>query len=234
MRVAPDEPRFTVGIAVGAWVAAFFLANLGGLLILSATGHADDGIEDFPLWLIAVLQVPLWLGLAGSAWFVSRRWGTGRLDRDYGMSFMAVDVVGLPIGIVTQLVFVPLLYRLLWFIDTSELAEPAENLTDKARGGAGAVVLLVLLVVIGAPLVEELFFRGLLLRSISARWSDGVAIAGSSVLFAMAHFQLLQLPALLLFGVVVGYCAVRTGRLGMSILAHVGFNATTVFLLLTG
>jgi membrane protease YdiL (CAAX protease family) len=35
-----------------------------------------------------------------------------------------------------------------------------------------------------------------------------------------------------LFGLVAGYLAMRTGRLGMSVLAHAGFNATTVFLLL--
>ena len=90
------------------------------------------------------------------------------------------------------------------------------------------MVLLVVLVVVGAPIIEELFFRGLLLRSIQARWSDTLALVGSSVLFGLAHFELLQLPALVMFGLVAGYCAQRTGRLGMSIWAHVGFNATTV------
>ena len=35
-----------------------------------------------------------------------------------------------------------------------------------------------------------------------------------------------------MFGLVAGYCAQRTGRLGMSICAHAGFNATTVVVLL--
>jgi uncharacterized protein len=231
--MAPDEPRFSLGIALGAWAAAFVFANVGGLILLEATGYADTSIADLPLWMIAILQVPLWLGLGGGAWFVSRHWGTGHLDRDYGFIVELHDVVGIPIGILTQLVFVPLLYRLLWFIDTSSLSEPAENLTSKARGGIGAV-LLVLLVVIGAPIIEELFFRGLVLRSILSRWSEGVAVAGSALLFGLAHFQLIQLPALFMFGLVVGYCAVRTGRLGLSIFVHVGFNATTVFLLLRG
>jgi membrane protease YdiL (CAAX protease family) len=33
---------------------------------------------------------------------------------------------------------------------------------------------------------------------------------------------------------VAGYCAQRTGRLGMSVFAHAGFNATTVLILLRG
>jgi membrane protease YdiL (CAAX protease family) len=32
------------------------------------------------------------------------------------------------------------------------------------------------------------------------------------------------------FGLVVGICFMRTGRLGMSILVHVGFNATGLLL----
>lgn len=231
--MAPDEPRFTPGVALGAWLAAFLFANIGGVLLLGLTGYSGTKLEDLPLWVIAILQVPLWIGLAGGAWVVSRRWGTGHLDRDYGLVVRPNDLLGVPIGIVTQLVFVPLLYKVLWFVDTSSLSEPAQNLTEKARGGFGAI-LLVLLVVVGAPVIEELFFRGLLLRSISSRWSDGVAVVGSAGLFAASHFQPLQLPALLLFGLVAGYCAVRTGRLGLSIFVHVGFNATTVFLLLRG
>jgi len=126
---------------------------------------------------------------------------------------------------------VPLLYRILSIVvDTSSVSEPAERLTDRAEGVG--VALLVVLVVVGAPIIEELFFRGLLLRSIQARWSDSLALWASAILFGLAHFELLQLPALVMFGLVAGYCAQRTGRLGMSIWAHVGFNATTVAFLL--
>ena len=171
------------------------------------------------------------MGLVGVVIIVSRRFGTGSLEKDYGFRFRTGDILGLPIGIVIQLVFVPLLYRILSIVvDTSSVSEPAERLTDRAEGLG--VALLVVLVVVGAPIIEELFFRGLLLRSIQARWSDSLALWASSILFGLAHFELLQLPALVMFGLVAGYCAQRTGRLGMSIWAHVGFNATTVAFLL--
>ena len=231
MRPAPDEPRFSVGIALAGWLAALVISNVGAVLILSATGYANTDYKDLPLWLIAVLQVPLWLGLLGAVIVVSRRFGTGSLRKDYGFWFRASDVIGVPIGVVVQLVFLPLLYRALSiFVDTSKVDEPAKNLTDRAQGIG--VVLLVVLVVVGAPIVEELFFRGLLLRSIEARWNDTLALWASAILFGLAHFELLQLPALVLFGLVAGYCAQRTGRLGMSIWAHAGFNATTVAFLL--
>jgi membrane protease YdiL (CAAX protease family) len=231
VRPAPDEPRFSIGIALAGWVAALLFSNIGAVIILAATGYSDTDYNDLPLWLIAVLQVPLWVGLVGVVVIVSRRFGTGSLEKDYGFRFRAGDVAGLPIGAIVQLVFVPLLYRLLSvFVDTSSVSDPAERLTDHAEGVG--VVLLVVLVVVGAPIIEELFFRGLLMRSIQARWSDTIALVGSSVLFGLAHFELLQLPALVMFGLVAGYCAQRTGRLGMSIWAHAGFNATTVAFLL--
>ena len=60
------------------------------------------------------------------------------------------------------------------------------------------------------------------------------AMVITSVLFGISHFQALQLPALAAFGLVLSILAHRTGRLGRSIWAHVGFNATTVVLLLAG
>jgi membrane protease YdiL (CAAX protease family) len=231
VRPAPDEPRFSIGIALAGWFAALLFSNIGAVAILAATDHTGTDFNDLPLWLIAVLQVPLWVGLVGVVVIVSRRFGTGSLAKDYGFRFRSGDLSGLPIGVVVQLVFVPLLYRLLSIVvDTSAVSEPAERLTDRAEGVG--VALLVVLVVVGAPIIEELFFRGLLLRSIQARWTDSLALFGSSILFGLAHFELLQLPALVMFGLVAGYCAQRTGRLGMSIWAHAGFNATTVAFLL--
>ena len=231
MRPAPDEPRFSLGIALAGWFAALVFSNIGAVAILAATDHTGTDYNDLPLWLIAVLQVPLWVGLVGVVVIVSRRFGTGSLKKDYGFRFRTSDLLGLPIGVVVQLVFVPLLYRLLSIVvDTSSVSDPAERLTDRAEGVG--VALLVVLVVVGAPIIEELFFRGLLLRSIQARWSDSLALVASSILFGLAHFELLQLPALVMFGLVAGYCAQRTGRLGMSIWAHAGFNATTVAFLL--
>jgi membrane protease YdiL (CAAX protease family) len=53
--------------------------------------------------------------------------------------------------------------------------------------------------------------------------------------FALSHFQLIQFPALFVFGLVVGALAVRFGRLGPSIWTHAGFNlASVVLLLLSG
>ena len=57
-------------------------------------------------------------------------------------------------------------------------------------------MLLVLIVVIAAPIVEELFYRGLLLRALERRVGNGWAVVWCGLIFGASHFELLQLPAL--------------------------------------
>jgi membrane protease YdiL (CAAX protease family) len=73
-----------------------------------------------------------------------------------------------------------------------------------------------------------LFYRGLVQRSLLNRLGRPAwAIILSAMFFAFAHMQSLQFPALVVVGAVFGVLAWRSGRLGLSIFAHVGFNLTT-------
>jgi membrane protease YdiL (CAAX protease family) len=175
--------------------------------------------------------LPLWFSLLAGTVIISHRWGTGRLRDDYGLRFRAFDLLGVPIGIATQAVLIPLYWAL--GINSNDVSGPARALTDRATRPA-EVTLLVLMVVVGAPIIEELFFRGLLMRSIQARWNDGLALVVSALFFAFVHFQAVQFAGLFVFGLVAGTCAQRTGRLGMGILAHAAFNGTALLMLLNG
>jgi membrane protease YdiL (CAAX protease family) len=168
-------------------------------------------------------------------WVVARLKGRG-LVADFGLRFKPLDVpVGAFWGAITQLVLIGLLYApLFWLTDISldEMSEPARDLTERASDPFG-VAMLILIVGIGAPIFEEIFYRGLLLRSLERRFGSVWAVVGSGLVFGLAHFQPLQAPALTLFGVVVGILTVRYGRLGPAIAAHVVFNMVAVVNLLT-
>jgi membrane protease YdiL (CAAX protease family) len=83
---------------------------------------------------------------------------------------------------------------------------------------------------VGAPLVEELFFRGLLFRALLGRAPVPVpvAVVVSALLFALAHFEAVQFAGLAVFGVVLALLAWRTGRLMPGIGAHAAFNLAAV------
>ncbi|MCZ7631714.1 MAG: CPBP family intramembrane metalloprotease [Microthrixaceae bacterium] len=201
----------------------------------SFTGWSSP--EDVPIWATGLLQVPLWIGFAGAVWLAAQRKGNG-LVADFGLSSRPLDApVGLVVGIACQMLVLPLLY---WPVlqvlgrSSDELSEPAKRLAGKAEGTVGWLVLAVI-VVVAAPLVEELFYRGLLLRAMTKRgWSPWLAVPASAAVFAAMHFQPLQFVGLFAFGLVLGALAQLYGRLGPAIWAHVGFNATTVVALYMG
>jgi uncharacterized protein len=221
-----------VRTALVAFTVSWVIAQLVSSIVLGALG----GGETFSTVSIGVIGASLgaaWTCYLLGMWLASDRAGSGRFAHDYGLSFAAFDVVGLGIGVLSQLVVVNLVYlplQALWpdvFTD-DRLQENAKDLIGRATGSAA--VLLVLLVGFGAPVVEELFYRGLLQRSLLARYNEGLVVIGVAALFALVHFRVVEYPGLFAFGLILGYCAMRTGRLGMSIGAHIGFNITGLIL----
>jgi membrane protease YdiL (CAAX protease family) len=221
-----------MGDAVAATAIGIVASAVIGGIALGIAGV--DRTEDLALWALAFLQVPLWLGMVGVPFYASRRKGTGSLDRDFGLRMRWIDVpVGLAAGFVTQLAFAvaaPPIYRA-FGLDPDKISEVSQKLADKANDPFG-VACLFLLVVVGAALFEELCYRGLWLRSIQRRFGTVAGVLLSAAVFGLVHFEPYALPLLALFGVVLGVLAVRTGRLGPAIWAHVAFNLTAVIDLL--
>jgi membrane protease YdiL (CAAX protease family) len=216
-------------------VLASIVLSQVGVGIVFAVGGYDTG-DDLPLWLTGLVQVPLWVGLLGAVHLASTRKGTGSLRTDFGLALRPRDIpIGLATGFLGQLAIVLIvtpIYRLLG-VDTDKVGKTAEELADRAVHGVDVVVLMVV-VVIGAPIVEELFYRGLVLRSIEKRFgSPAIAVVASSVVFSALHFQPYDFLPIALFGLLVAVLAARTGRLGPGIWAHVAFNLTAIVALLT-
>lgn len=204
---------------------------VGVLGLVTASG--DEGADDeITLGVLVASSLLGWLFLVGVPVVATTLKGRGPVA-DLGLRFEWLDLLWFPVGVALQAVAVPLLYQpILRLVDrsTDDVSADAREIVESASGAGIAV--LVLIVCVGAPIAEELFYRGLVLRAIERRWSTAVALAGSTALFGLAHLQGLQLPALLLFGAVAAVLAIRSGRLGPPILCHAGFNAWTVFVLL--
>lgn len=199
--------------------------------IALGSGHTSLSTAG-PGWLLAV-AIAGWVPMVLAVWMVGKRHGTGDLVADFGVSFRLTDLWGVPLGVLTQLVALRLVYLPLEAVwpDTfspERLEQRAREMYDSATGAG--VVLLVLVVVIGAPLVEELVYRGLLQGAAvrtTRRWPAVVAVA---LFFAVIHFQPVEIPGLFVIGLVLGAGALLTGRLGLSIVTHLAFNATGLLL----
>jgi membrane protease YdiL (CAAX protease family) len=110
-------------------------------------------------------------------------------------------------------VFIPLSYVAPRFVQRFVLA-PSELLDARSFG---QWLGLVLVAVVAAPLIEELFFRGILLHRWARRWGTGPAVVASSALFAVLHGEWV---GHFLFGVAMCALYLRTRTLWLPILAH--------------
>jgi membrane protease YdiL (CAAX protease family) len=88
------------------------------------------------------------------------------------------------------------------------------------------VIEAILVMVVAAPVVEEIVFRGILLESLRQR-GERLALVVSSVLFAIAHLNPAELVYYTAMGAVLGRRYQRRG-LRCSMAAHAAFNGAIV------
>jgi len=226
----PIEATTAVFAFVGAWVGAQVVSSL----ILLVFGNGDE-VTDVSFGVLAVALLGAWASYLVGMWIASQRAGSGNAIADYGIAFRWIDLAGLAIGAGSQLVVIRVVYlplEALWpdTFTQDRLTENAQDLVERA--GGASTLLLVAVVVIGAPLAEELFYRGLLQRSLAARFNEGAVLVAVAAIFAAVHFRPIEFPGLFVFGLILGWAALRTNRLGMAITIHVGFNLTGMLLVL--
>ena len=80
----------------------------------------------------------------------------------------------------------------------------------------------------GAGVGEELFFRGLVQRSLEPRLGGAAAVVASAVLFGLAHTDRVHTPAAFALGLYLGSAAWLAGSVRASIACHVTNNALAV------
>ncbi len=102
--------------------------------------------------------------------------------------------------------------------------------------GALAIALFFILAAVCAPLTEELFFRGWLYTGLRARIGRWGALALSSTLFALAHYEptLLYALAVLPVGIALGLIREREHSLKASMSFHSLFNTIAFVLICLG
>lgn len=175
--------------------------------------------------------IPL-LGAVGVAWYFH--------GHNLGLRFRWLDLLwGLSIGLLARSAA-----SAAEILGYGQMGSSAVTFGETVYDGwwlFGALLAPVLL----APLIEELFFRGLLLRSMlgvtrgngGARGTSTViAVLVSALVFALVHMLTATTVtsvvvvgvSTFVFGLGAACLAALTGRLGGAIIAHVTFNALVV------
>jgi exosortase E/protease (VPEID-CTERM system) len=198
--------------------AVYLLPYLVLLLAGMVSHAASAGFEDL-YWLrllaAAVLLGYSWPRLRGVDWRFSWR-GVLAGAAAFVLCIAAARLTLSPAGVPAALVALPPISRNAWLI--------------------GHILVSVLL----APIVEELAFRGYLLRRVGAvqfesaspRLAGAVGLIVSSLLFGLC--QGASWPMGIMAGLVFGLVYMRTQRLGEAVAAHVTVNALIAVAVLAG
>ena len=233
--------RWGIPDVVLAWVGGFVAAVVySGIALAAEPDLLDRNVT--PAWYIIGALVVQNAAIVGVLVVVADRKGRGSLTRDFGLvsplrvlggtrtaAWIAAGAVG---SVLASVLLRPI-------ADLAHLNDSAQEVSKSVEKASGVgLVLLFLGIVLLAPIVEELLFRGALLRGLQRRWSAPTAVFVSAAIFALVHVlgdpnSYSVVPGLLLLGLVSGYEASRTGNLARSVCLHMGFNLlSAVFLVL--
>ena len=232
-----------VFLGLGAFVLSVLLGTVVLLLLRIDISNVDAvGLFSFASAVLSYAAITAVVVVA------ARRKGLGSLEADFGLRFRPVDIaLGLGIGVAAKLVSV-----VLAVVAVSVTGHAPESGNFELSTSPLWIVLNgILVAAVIAPFVEELFFRGLVLRAANNRVLRRggttaraviTAIWASSLSFAVLH--LYQSPdvtlliilggSTLFLGLVNGRVTLATGRLGAAIIAHAFFNGSSVVFALLG
>lgn len=183
----------------------------------SATGGM--GVLPGPV-LVAALAVPP-LVAATVGLIATRLRGNGPVV-DLRLRFGWRDVgIGAACGFAGMVLTVPLSW--LWVYAVGE--DNANSAVGEVFDGLHMPVLLAVLVFLDvwllAPVCEEVLYRGLLWGAMQRReWNRWLVLAITTTVFALAHFEPVRAPLLLVIGLPIGVARLLSGRLAAPVIAH--------------
>jgi len=216
------------------WIGCYLAAVVLTVVVTSSavSGTNNTATENPTTFVVALSALGLWLPFVFMLRWVARRAGTD-FRTYFGLRFAKIDWLGVPLGVFCQVVLMNVVNWPLnkWFPETfnpERIETRARDLVDNAQG-AWFIVLFVV-VVIGAPFVEELVYRGFIQGGLQTRIGSTWALIITSAWFAVVHMEPIEFPGLFAFAIVLGLCYRRTQRLGLSITTHLAFNATGLLL----
>ncbi|MEX2532698.1 MAG: type II CAAX endopeptidase family protein [Nitriliruptoraceae bacterium] len=227
------------------WIALIALAIFTGPnLIVLFTGSlgelAEQSASDGSLGLVQTLAtLVLQLAIFGLA-LVPLALSRTPLKVAVGSARRSVLFTGVGLVLGVAITVIVLVFNAL-LIGTFGQSTPVEqSLLPSPSDSLGVVLVLAVLVIVVAPITEELLFRGVLFASLRRKIGMHPAALLSGAVFAMVHVEVLAsqplaLGGLTLAGVLLAYAFHYTKSLHVAIVMHAVYNGTAfgVMLLLS-
>jgi membrane protease YdiL (CAAX protease family) len=212
--------------AVLVLLLAFLTGALGSMIIGSAV--RDDTVAQ--LGFVAVLEgaVGFWV----IVWARVRHRATpALLGLRVRMADLGVGALAGLLGVVVTAAITQVVLALAREIVGGGVKAPEQLPSD--LDGTGPILLAGLVVVVVAPVAEELLFRGFIYQALR-RWRGVTqAMLLSAGWFAVAHLAPVIMPAIFVLGVILAYVFEHRGSLAATATAHAVYNLVGFVVILT-
>jgi hypothetical protein len=234
----PAEPKGP-GIKGGGVAAVGALAGAVASVVVTVVYFAIYGLSfvagDHP-WYLLISEIPLWTGFLAATIYASRVSGTRSLVRDYGLSWPTSEDLGFGVvaGVIGRVWPLILVFLTVWATH-EDLSKSSPQVLGETPVGVTGWLVVILVTVVCAPIIEELFFRGLIQGAFTRRVGVAPAIFITAVVFSLSHVTgegVFAPFALFPIALLLGYLRHKTGRLAAGMVAHATFNASVLLLFL--
>ena len=216
-------PTWGMGDAVISLVGAI------GLSLVVSLGLMTQNIDPENGWGLLIAFSAPWLAMAGWPLIATSIKGNGpkidlgliaprtHLRLEFVAGLISLLVASVAAWIVTQF--------------TGPLSSTAGDVGLNQTGIV--LVIFVLMAMFGAPIVEELAFRGLLYGALAkAHVNEHLVVAITALVFALFHFEPKRFIILFTIGLILGEVRRRTGSTRAAIVAHIVNNTPAALYIL--
>jgi CAAX protease family protein len=201
---------------------ATWLALAGVSIALAFAGAAaDTGDEGIPVFFRydAAVGGLIVYGLIFAVTWITATASFGDAPTALGFRRFPTRYIWIAFGLVVAALIVSALLEPILHAGEEQGLAPDEWISSRWP----AFALNALVVVLAAPIAEEVFFRGLGVRVLGFL-GGFVAIVGTSLVFALAHGLLVAVPALGILALGLGWLRWRTESVWPSVIAHASYN----------
>jgi len=175
---------------------------MSNILVITMIGHLCCLMLFLPIWIKTHREIPLYQRVLNPV----------KLSANSFFAFAGLSII---------------LSMMLTIIDIQKLFS-YEMIEEILFSGSAAMRLVTIVIV--APIVEELCFRGIVLNRLLTWTKTWVAVVVQAALFGIAHMNPVQSFYGFFIGLALGFVYVRFRKLWLCILAHFAFNLPSVLI----
>lgn len=212
---------FLMALSQFLYTAVVLLLVLTGAIPAEAIAQSDLGLGNTGYLLVYMSVYVVMMGLPmvlAALLFKKQIQPFGPAKRISPLVFIGGVLAGIALCVVANVVA----SYLMAFMNAFGIPEPA--MPELMENTPVSFWMNMLVFAVLPAILEEMVFRGYLLQSLRP-YGDRTALLVSSLLFALMHGNVLQVPFAFIVGLVLGYVVIETNNFWLAVCIHFANNA---------